>query len=77
MRVRVKVFGHLRRFLPDRAETATLELDAGTTVDGLIRSRSIPDEEVWVVTCNGARVEGAHVLHDGDEVCVFSPVGGG
>lgn len=77
MKIRVRVFGPLKRYLPGQAEDVSIEVSDGTTVDDLMKQRSIPDEDVFVVTVNGARVQSSHVLKDGDEICMFSPVGGG
>lgn len=77
MKITVKVYGHLRRYLPENAETAVLEMENGSTVGDLLSSRKIPDEDIWVVTRNGERATGTTVLADGDEVCIFTPVGGG
>lgn len=77
MRITVKVYGHLRRYLPGNAEKAVLEMEDGSAINDLLSSRKIPDEDVWIVTRNGERAQGASVLSDGDEVCIFTPVGGG
>lgn len=77
MRVRVRVFGQLKRFLPDQREDVIMDLEEGTTVLAFLRSRQIPDEQVWIVTINGKHADEAAVLRDGDELCMFSPVGGG
>ncbi len=77
MKITVKVYGHLKRYLPGNAEKVVLEITNGSTIDDLLSSRRIPDEDVWIVTRNGARAQGSTVLSDGDEVCIFTPVGGG
>lgn len=77
MKITVKVYGHLRRYLPGNAEKVVLEMENGSTIDDFLLSRKIPDEDVWVVTRNGERAGGKAVLADGDEVCIFTPVGGG
>ncbi len=77
MKVRVRVFGHLRRFLPENREDLVMEIPEGTSVKQFTASRSIPDDEIWVVTINGKNADEDAVLSDGDELCLFSPVGGG
>ena len=77
MKVTVRVFGALKRFLPGKAETVTVDVAEGTTVDALVRSYNIPDEEVWIVTVNGTKALPLQLVREGDEVAIFSPVGGG
>jgi molybdopterin converting factor small subunit len=77
VKVIVKVFGPLKRFLPGKAETLSADVASGTTISALVQLYNIPDDEVWIVTVNGKKVDPGQVLNEGDEVGLFSPVGGG
>lgn len=77
MMVRVRVFGALNRYLPGQAEDVLLVLAQDSTVDGLLANQNIPRDQVYVVTVNGEVVKNTHVLHADDEICLFSPIGGG
>lgn len=77
MKVAVKTFGNLRRFLPDQRQGEWVELASGATVLDLLGFLGIPENEAWRVSCNGALVSLNHSLSDGDQVSIFAPVGGG
>jgi molybdopterin synthase sulfur carrier subunit len=81
MRIRVLAFARLREVL-NAAET-TLELRDGSRVGdawaALARGCGALDEHraSTRVACNGTLVTLDHTLHDGDEVALLPPVGGG
>jgi molybdopterin converting factor small subunit len=51
--------------------------DEGSTVQHLIRDLAIPENVHVLAIINGKMSEPGYVLKDGDEVTLFSPVGGG
>ncbi|HVR45672.1 MAG TPA: MoaD/ThiS family protein [Candidatus Binatia bacterium] len=81
MRIRVLAFARLREIL-NAAETA-LELRAGARVGDAwaALAEGCPALEEHRastrVACNGRLVAPDHALHDGDEVALLPPVGGG
>ncbi len=75
--ITVSSFGNLRQFLPQGAETADLELPAGSTVEALVHRLAIPESEFWFAAVNGQKVDDNYLLQAGDQVALFSPVGGG
>ncbi len=81
MRIRVLAFARLREIL-NAAETA-LELDADARVGdawaALAEGRPALEEHraSTRVACNGKLVALDHALHDGDEIALLPPVGGG
>jgi molybdopterin synthase sulfur carrier subunit len=77
--VRVKLFATLRYLRPGLGigEAFAVELEAGTTVGGLIRHLALPEEEIKLVFVNGIVRGVDHILADGDELGIFPPVGGG
>ncbi|MBI4788324.1 MAG: MoaD/ThiS family protein [Chloroflexi bacterium] len=77
MRVTVKLYGNLKKYLPAKKELAQMEIREGTTIAALLAQLNVPDGEVWMSAINDAVVDAATVLHDGDLLEVFEPVGGG
>lgn len=77
MRVRVRLYGGLVRFIEDRKEIVEVELPAQSCLGDLLSVLRIPREEVWMVVRHGRIVREDEVLSDGDEVSLFDPVEGG
>lgn len=81
MRVRVLAFARLRELLGFGERE--LELGAGTTIDELWARLAAGDADVAPLRAstrfarNGTLVEGAAPLHDGDEIALMPPIGGG
>jgi len=73
MEVNVKLFASLRegRF---KADTANLE--ENSSVADIIEKYNLPFEEVAVCFVNGRDADNDHILHNGDTVSLFPPVGG-
>jgi molybdopterin synthase sulfur carrier subunit len=79
MRVRVKLFATLRRYVDGAAYGVPFEVDLaeGATIADLIQQLNLPAEEVKVTFVNArARTEDWRLEPD-DEVGIFPPVGGG
>jgi len=80
MIVHVKLFATLRRRYPDVGigESMAVELPDGATVAQLIERLRLPPDQVKIVFVNNVvQREPYTVLHDGDQVGIFPPVGGG
>ena len=77
MRVVVKLYGNLKKYLPEKRETADLQVPDGTTITALLARLAVPDDKVWMSAVNDTVVGGSTVLQDGDILEVFEPVGGG
>ena len=77
--VHVKLFATLRRHCPHLGigEPMPLEVPEQTTVGQLLDHLHLPADEVKIVFVNNTVRETGHVLHDGDEMGIFPPVGGG
>lgn len=77
MRVSVHLHGILRDRLPSEARgRTTLELLDGATVGDVLGTLGI--ERPVVVCVNGrTHVPKDHVLREGDQVMIYTPVGGG
>ncbi len=81
MKIEIKLFANLKKFLPPHAEgsTATIEVEDGLTVAGLIEQLQIPKEMAQLVLVNGVNIEGEYsrTLQEGDTLSVFPPVASG
>jgi molybdopterin synthase sulfur carrier subunit len=81
VRVRVLAFARLRELLGFGERE--LELGAGTTIDELWARLVAGEADVAPLrastrfACNGTLVDGAAALHDGDEIALMPPIGGG
>lgn len=77
MHVTVKLYGNLKRYLPGKKDTAEMEIDEGTTITKLLARLGVPEGDVWMSAVNDTVVDETTVLHQGDLLEVFEPVGGG
>lgn len=77
MQINVHLHGILRDRLPREAKgRVTLTLGEGATVHDVLAFLGI--EGRVAVSLNGIlEPERAHVLHDGDDIAIFTVVGGG
>jgi sulfur carrier protein ThiS len=75
--VRVVGYGSLFRWLSAGEKGEMVALTNGATLADLIRLTGIPDQEIWLATINGKKASSEQVLQAGDEVRLFSPLGGG
>jgi sulfur carrier protein ThiS len=75
--VRVVGYGSLFSWLASGEKGEILTLDSGASVADLIRKTGIPDQEIWMITVNAKKASLDQVLQHGDEVRLFSPLGGG
>jgi len=74
--VTIIMHGTLRRFLPDGAARATLDLPAGTTIEEVLVNLGA-EKDIWVVALNQAVAERDMALTPGDVLDCFEPVSGG
>ncbi|MEJ5308706.1 MAG: MoaD/ThiS family protein [Anaerolineae bacterium] len=79
MLVNVKLFASLQRYKPEvfAGEVFQVELPDGSTLADLVARLEIRANEVKVMFVNGRARAELYRLHDGDEVGIFPPVGGG
>src|SRR6185503_2413390 len=77
--VTVVMHGTLRRFLPEGAARATLELRDGATVGEVLAElgAETTEHETWLVARNEGIAERDHVLEPGDVLDCFEPLAGG
>ena len=83
MKVRLKLFALLGKYLPEGAEKNEIDLEVadGSTPMDLISSLQLPLEYCHLVLINGNYVEpsarGSRQLADGDALAIWPPVAGG
>ena len=79
MRVHVKLFATLRRYVKSAVYGVPLEvdLDEGATIADLVHHLNLPAEEVKLAFVNARARPDDWRLEQGDEVGIFPPVGGG
>ncbi len=76
--VRLTLFADLRRYLPKGHEgPLTVTLPHGATVADLVHQTKVDSCVELTVGINGDQGGCDSVLHDGDEVVLFSPMEGG
>jgi molybdopterin converting factor small subunit len=79
MLIKVRLFATLRNYVPEAGIGATLEVELaeGASLADLIAHYPFPADLVKLAYVNGIYQEVDFILHDGDEVGLFPPVGGG
>ena len=79
MRVRVKLFASLCRYLSDAAPGIPFEMEVpdGTTLADLVDRLKLPHEEVKVFFVNGRARSLDWFLGPGDDVGIFPLIAGG
>lgn len=76
MEVKVTLHGILRDQLPRPARgRITLSLPEGATIADVLQRLEI--KRMVNAAVDGAQVEISHILHDGDDLQLFRPLGGG
>lgn len=74
MKVTVKLFATLRQ---GRFKEQQQEQVDGTTIEHIVNQLSIPQQELGIIFLNGKHAGLDQVLHEGDTLAIFPPVGGG
>lgn len=79
MKVEVKLFATLARYLPEPSESgsATVEIPKGSTVSQLVSVLGIPAGIPTVILVNGQDATPDQTLRDGDTLTLFPPLAGG
>jgi sulfur carrier protein ThiS len=79
MIVRVRLFANLVQYRPNTkaGKPFDVELVPASTLADLVAHLELPCEQVKVIFINGIAVSQDHVIQPGDEIGIFSPIGGG
>ena len=71
----LRLFAGLQQFKPAHAKAYPIR--DGTTIRDLIRALNIPEEKAKLLFVDGIKADLDSVLHGGERVGIFPPVGGG
>lgn len=79
MKVKVKLFASLAKYLPPDSKNRTTELNVqrGTTAGALLDQLSVPQPLTHLIMVNGQAEKRDRVLQENDLLSVFPPVAGG
>lgn len=79
MKIRLKLFATLKRFLPGQPAGTPVEVELPTeaTLAALVEQLHLPPDEVKICFVNGRICELDTPLHENDEIGIFPPIGGG
>lgn len=84
MNIELKLFMQFKNYLPSDSQDdkAIISLKEGATVDDLLKTIGIPNDEPKLLVINGVSQgtttdSNTQVLKDRDVVSIFPPVGGG
>jgi molybdopterin converting factor small subunit len=77
--VTVRLFATFRDLLPRQGARSSLgiDVDEHETVQGLLKTLSLPDELPRIILVNGLFTSEDSHLHEGDVVSIFPPLIGG
>jgi molybdopterin converting factor small subunit len=80
MKIELKLFASLGRYMPQEKEgksSELMEIHEGARVRDIINRLGIPDHAVKILFLNGIHAKGEDRLKDGDRLAVFPPIAGG
>lgn len=79
MKIRLRLFGTLRRYSPagNANMSCVIDVTENSDVSKVLRDLNIPPEEVMTVMVNNVQRTTSEILQEGDRIAVFSPVAGG
>lgn len=79
IRVQVRVYAGLRRYLPGLplGQSATIDLPPEATIGDALDQLGIPRSETKSCFVNGLKQDFDHPLKENDELAAFPPVAGG
>jgi len=77
--VNVKLFATLRRYYPnyDPEKGIDVKVEEGSTIKKLIQILQLPGNEARVILINGKSKMTTDIIEDGDQINIFTPLGGG
>jgi len=79
IKVKVKLFATLRKYLPDYDPTRGIDVEVkeGITIHELIEILGLPQDEARVIFVNGVSKKKTEILNKLEEISIFTPVSGG
>ncbi len=73
--IQIKFFATLMKFLPDNA--GEFPIEPGVSVAAILDQLGVPAEQTKLIFIDGRRGRLDTLLHGGERVGIFPPVGGG
>ncbi len=73
--IQIKVFATLQKYTPDNAENYPIE--PGGAVRAFVEQLGVPADQTKLIFIDGRRGSLDSILHGGERVGIFPPVGGG
>jgi sulfur carrier protein ThiS len=78
VQITATLFGtHARLLPPSNQGRASLDVPTGSTVEDVLDALAVPAQERTYLTVDGERVTPDRPLHEGAELRVIVPLGGG
>lgn len=79
IKINVRLFATLRKYVPnyDPEQGMNVEMNEGSTVKDLVHLLHLSQSEAKIIVVNGVPKKTADLIHDGDQVNIFTPITGG
>ncbi len=77
MKIKIKSYGLLRKYIPKEANPYEIEIKEGSTVADLLNILKIPNEYVPIVTVREKKVDLSYSIQEDDELTLLPIMGGG
>jgi len=74
--IEIKLFATLKKYLPGDS-ACRYPVEPGTSLSALFHQLCIPEDEVKLIFVNGVKKDASALLHGGERVGIFPPIGGG
>ena len=79
MKVELRLFASLTRYLPDGGggNSRIIDIDGGLKITEMLDQLQVPEDRRAVILLNGIHANGDEPLKEGDRIGVFPPIAGG
>jgi sulfur carrier protein ThiS len=77
VQITVEIHGRVPTALKIESNRIVLELADGSTVGAALQALGLSERDPWNAAVRGKLVRPQDVLHDGDRLLIFEPIGGG
>jgi sulfur-carrier protein len=74
--IEIKLFASLKKYLPPDS-ACRCSVEPGTPLSALLDQLCIPEDELKLIFIDGVKQDARVLLHGGERVGVFPPIGGG
>lgn len=74
--IEIKLFASLKKYLP-AGSACRYPVEPGTPLSALLDQLRIPEDEVKLIFVDGVKEDANVLLHGGERVGLFPPIGGG